>query len=252
MRLPTARRPAKKKPKAKPATKATSAIWDNGSSWRPRAEAGTRNPAYHGCGKCRWRPSGCRGCIAADAERGPQSPPRPLVRGAVTVAADKFLAPLLGAVGVPDAERHACWAGQRQTLESLVSVTSAGVVDENGFGVVAKQPLRADQIIIDPTVLLVPRPSDYARAHLPPYDYIAFGANDYALLREVALAHCSLTFYLNGADYAGSRHAPNVKWFVHRHGRGGAQLAWKLLSDVAVGEELLATYTAPEFAGPPV
>ena len=79
----------------------------------------------------------------------------------------------------------------------------------------------ADQIIIDPTVLLVPRPSDYARAHLPPYDYIAFGANDYALLREVALKHCSLTFYLNGADYAGSRHAPNVKWFVHRHGRGG-------------------------------
>ena len=90
------------------------------------------------------------------------------MRGAVTVAADKFLAPLLGAVGVPDAERRACWAGQRQTLESLVSVTSAGVVDENGFGVVAKQPLRADQIIIDPTVLLVPRPSDYARAHLPP------------------------------------------------------------------------------------
>ena len=158
----------------------------------------------------------------------------------------------LKAVGVPDAERRACWAGQRQTLESLVSVTSAGVVDENGFGVVAKQPLRADQIIIDPTVLLVPRPSDYARAHLPPYDYIAFGANDYALLREVALKHCSLTFYLNGADYAGSRHAPNVKWFVHRHGRGGAQLAWKLLSDVAVGEELLATYTAPEFADPPV
>ena len=114
------------------------------------------------------------------------------MRGAVTVAADKFLAPLLGAVGVPDAERRACWAGQRQTLESLVSVTSAGVVDENGFGVVAKQPLRADQIIIDPTVLLVPRPSDYARAHLPPYDYIAFGANDYALLREVALKHCSL------------------------------------------------------------
>ena len=57
---------------------------------------------------------------------------------------------------------------------------------------------------------------------------------------------------MNGADYAGSRHAPNVKWFVHRHGRGGAQLAWKLLSDVAVGEELLATYTAPEFADPPV
>ena len=251
MHSPTARRPAKKKPKPKPAAK-SSAIWDNGSSWRPRAEAGTRNPAYHGCGKCRWRPSGCRGCIAADAERGPQPPPRPLVRGAVTVAADKFLAPLLGAVGVPDAERRACWAGQRQTLESLVSVTSAGVVDENGFGVVAKQPLRADQIIIDPTVLLVPRPSDYARAHLPPYDYIAFGANDYALLREVALKHCSLTFYLNGADYAGSRHAPNVKWFVHRHGRGGAQLAWKLLSDVAVGEELLATYTAPEFADPPV
>ena len=163
---PPTKKPAKKKPKAlaKPATKATSAIWDNGSSWRPRAEAGTRNPAYHGCGKCRWRPSGCRGCIAADAERGPQPPPRPLVRGAVTVAADKFLAPLLGAVGVPDAERRACWAGQRQTLESLVSVTSAGVVDENGFGVVAKQPLRADQIIIDPTVLLVPRPSDYARA----------------------------------------------------------------------------------------
>ena len=56
---PPTKKPAKKKPKAKPATKATSAIWDNGSSWRPRAEAGTRNPAYHGCGKCRWRPSGC-------------------------------------------------------------------------------------------------------------------------------------------------------------------------------------------------
>jgi hypothetical protein len=147
--------------------------------------------------------TGCRGCIAADAERGPQPLPPALVRGAVTVAGESVLAPLLGSV--PDAERRACWSAQRRTLESLVDITSAGVVDEDGFGVVAKQPLRANQIIVDPTVLLVPRPSDYARAHLPPYDYIAFGANDYALLREVALKHCSLTFYLNGADYAGSR-----------------------------------------------
>ena len=252
---PPAPPPPAKKPAKKPATKKTKKAkapppisgWEKNTTWRPRAEAGTRNALYHGCGKCQWRPSGCRGCIAADAERGPMPAPPPLLRGAVTVAADEFLGPLLS-TAKPDDDRKACWAAQRRTLEASVIITSSGVVDQNGFGVVARKPLRADTIIVDPTVLIVPRPSDYARAHLPPYDYIAFGANDYALLREVALAHCSATFNLNGADYAGSRHAPNVKWIISRHARGGAQLAWKLLADVAVGEELLATYTAPEFA----
>ena len=142
-----------------------------GRSPRPSgttAAAGGRAPRpapAHGLSWAVASVAGDRAAAAAaspPAPSGPQPPPRPLVRGAVTVAADKFLAPLLGAVGVP--MRSAARAGRGIGGRSVARERHvAGVVDANGFGVVAKQPLRADQIIIDPTVLLVPRPSDYAR-----------------------------------------------------------------------------------------
>jgi len=232
---------AKKRGRPKKAPVETPApIWPSGSRWRPRDEVGSRRPAFHGCGKCRWRPSGCRGCIAADAERGPAPPPPPLPRG-VVLALDAAYDKLLRG-SEPDDARAALWAAQRTALDAAAEVAAAGVVDARGFGVVARRRLRAGDVLVDPTAVVVERPSDYARAHLGAYDYVAFGKGNYSQLREPALRHCSLTFFQNSASLCDPPRRPNVAWFVSRDLRHGPQLSWRLVADVEAGEELLAEY----------
>ena len=67
----------------------TAAIWPSGGNWRPTThDWGTRQPDAFGCGKCRWRPSGCRGCIEAAKTYSPKPAP-PLRPGAVTVPSQR-------------------------------------------------------------------------------------------------------------------------------------------------------------------
>ena len=101
--------------------------------------------------------------------------------------------------------------------------------------------------VVDPTALVVDRPSDYARAHLPEYDYIAYGKNNYVLLREAALELSSYAYHVNGADFeGGDASRANVKYVIVRDEQGGGtQLGLRLTADVRAGEELLAAYTTP-------
>ena len=69
-----------------------------------------------------------------------------------------------------------------------------------------------------------------------------YGKNNYFMLREVALRHCSLTFFLNGAELCAPPRAANLQWCKTHDWSGGTQLSWRILSDVAEGAELIEVY----------
>ena len=126
---------------------------------------------------------------------------------------------------------------------SSVAVVSEGVVDDEGSGVVARRLIRKGEVLIDPSVIFVARPSEYARAHLPQYHALELGSMGYFRLREPAYAHCSLTYYVNEAghlDSAGPE--PNVRYKVVRPRGGGISLGLEALMDISMGSELLCCY----------
>ena len=231
----------KRKPEAAPPT-----IWDCGSSWMPKThDWGTRHPDAHGCGKCRWRPSGCRGCIAAATTFVPPVPP--------------VLAP--GEVALPSEKQHRhCYAHQsdgpneaerlrsvRELQDRSLRIASGPVQsDASGFGVVARRPLAAGEQLIDLSVFYVARPADYALAHLPQFHALELGNAAYFQLAEPALAHLSLTYLVNEARHAcgGDRDGPppNVAYKAVRPRSGGIALALQVLTPIAEGHELLANY----------
>jgi hypothetical protein len=115
--------------------------------------------------------------------------------------------------------------------------------DESGFGVVAMTTLQAGECLADPSVFFIARPPDYALAHLPQYHALEFGLTGYFQLREPALGHCSLTYYVNEARHGGRPGpAANVAYKVLRPRGGGLALGLHILSDIAPGTELLACY----------
>ena len=222
------------------ATAEPSKLWPSGSSWMPStANWGTRNPNAYGCGKCRWRPAGCRGCIAASIAYAQTSPPPP------------FLAP--GVVSIPargideDAEKSGPLDERKEKLAELlksVEVTREGQSDPYGSGVVARRHLRPGEVLIDPSVVYVPRPSEYAQAHLPQYNALELGTAGYFRLREPAYAHCSLTFFVNEAQHLGCVDSPaaNVKYKVVRPRGGGIALGLEVLVPINARDELLCHY----------
>ncbi|GMI58653.1 hypothetical protein TeGR_g3923, partial [Tetraparma gracilis] len=208
---------AKPKPAAKP-------IWPSGASWLPKAAGGTRKPGAFGCGKCRWFPSGCRGCIAMHEVTPPADP---LPRGT-------FLPPKQMPAGA---------AGMIKSLFSKVSIVDGpAVVDPDGHGVVALVPLRRGTLIHDPTAYFEPKPSAYAQAHLEEYDYIAGGMSSYVRLREPVLRHVAITYFLNEARGEGTE--ANVEWLAKgpEPGESGNRLVWRVLKEIGAGEELLVSY----------
>ena len=59
-------------------------IWPGGSNWLPPKAEGTRRSGVFGCGKCRWGPRGCKGCIHVASLHPPSPPPPPMPRGVVS------------------------------------------------------------------------------------------------------------------------------------------------------------------------
>jgi len=216
-------------------------LWPSGGNWMPNTKNwGTRSPIAFGCGKCRWRPLGCRGCIAA-AEGYCSPTPPPLPPGTVSIPkrgvdedCDRVDA---ASDDVPD--RH---SGLRRLLSS-VAVVSEGVVDDEGSGVVARKLIRKGELLIDPSVIFVARPSGYAQAHLPQYHALELGSMGYFRLRDPAYAHCSLTYYVNEAGHLDSPGPePNVRYKVVRPRGGGISLGLEALMDISMGSELLCRY----------
>jgi hypothetical protein len=133
----------------------------------------------------------------------------------------------------------------------------------HGHGIVALVPITKGMVLIDPSVEFVQRPPAYARAHLPPFDYVAFGSTGYFQLREITLQRCSVTYFINeanhdvdsahGSDSAtvedeapqeeGDLQEPNVAYNATRPREGGVVMSWKVLRDIEPGEELLTTYS---------
>ena len=202
-------------------------LWPGGSNWQPQIPEGTRKAGFYGCGKCRWGPKGCRGCRAAAVVT---DPPAPLPAGEV-------LAPLLT-------------KGQQEQLTSLLEKVSISAgpsqSDPDGHGIVARVDLSAGQTLIDPTAPFVQRPPAYARAHLPAFDYVAFGSG-YFQLRELTLRKCSVTFFINEANYGEEEEEGeqpvNCAYKATRPKGGGVVMSWAILQDVRAGEELLTTYS---------
>lgn len=206
---------------------------------------GTRNPRFFGCGKCRWRPAGCRGCVAASADYALKAPTAPtLAPGSVAIPAR----------GVDeDCDREDDRRARLDTLlRSSLTVRRQGSVDERGSGVFAVRPLRSGEVLPDASVVYVARPSEYAAAHLPQYYALELGSAGYFRLREPAFGHCSLTYFVNEARHHLGRQAggaaaadeeePNVKYKVVRPRDGGIALALEVLRPIAQGEELLCRY----------
>lgn len=224
-------------------------LWPSGGDWRPSTKNwGTRSAGAYGCGKCRWRPAGCRGCIAAAASYRPPPPP-PLAPGVVSIPrggvdedCDR------GAGESHGGDRH---AGLRELMRS-VTVTSHGVVDACGSGVVALRHIEQGAVLLDPSVVFVNRPSEYAQAHLPQFHALEFGTAGYFRLREPAYGHCSLTYFVNEAGHEGMDNlptgrtrdecVPNVRYRVVRPRGGGIALGLECLTDIAPGTELLCRY----------
>ena len=233
-------------------------LWPCGNDWRPKThDWGTRHPDAYGCGKCRWRPSGCRGCIAAAPDYAPVPTPPP-VPGRVTLPPQALHAHVYAHVDGPNeaARRESV----RALLHSSVHVADGPAQsDPGGFGVVARRRLAAGEVLHDLSVFYVARPSDYALAHLPQYHALELGSAGYFLLREPALGHTSLTYYVNEAGHAdheggevanvsangetaAANVAANVAYKVVRARSGGTALALLVLEPVEEGEELLARY----------
>lgn len=220
-------------------------LWPCGANWQPKThDWGTRHPDAFGCGKCRWRPSGCRGCIAAAASYHPVPAP-PLSLGKVALPSARQHAHCYAHTDGPDeAEREASVGAL--LLDAVQVVDGPAQSDAAGFGVVAQRRLAVGELLHDLSVFFVARPADYALAHLPQFHALELGKTAYFQLREPALGHCSLTYYVNEARHAASGDptgpAANVAYKVVRPRRGGVALALQVLSPIAAGGELLADY----------
>ena len=214
---------------------------------------GSRNPLYHGCGKCRYRPSGCRGCIAADtaywASLGGKAPtPDPIPNKVIVTPPTVVIGRLTGTK--PDAEELHMWEEQKKSLLSAIEV----VDDERqshrgGSGAIAARDISEGETFVDPTSLLVFWPSDYAQAHLGEYDYIAFSSESYMQLRDDALPHSSIIYRFNEANHGGVDvgQEPNFKWYASSQARNPrSQLAIRAIRDIKAGEELLVSYNATD------
>ena len=128
-------------------------------------------------------------------------------------------------------------------LLQSVCVTRERVSDPCGSGVVAVRDLRQGEVLLDPSVVYVARPSDYAVAHLPQYYALEHGAAGYFRLREPAFGHCSLTYFVNEARHLGQEGpAPNTKYKVVRPRDGGIALGLEVLTAIDAGAELLCHY----------
>ena len=151
-------RPPPKKPRvegeARPGTAAASAaaaaaatppqLWPGGGTWMPStADWGTRAAHAYGCGKCRWQPSGCRGCIAAAARFVPAAVP-PLPRGEVALPHFKTHKHVYAHTQGPgEAARRA----SLKELSARVRVQGgAAQSDPTGHGVVAVSKLRRGEL----------------------------------------------------------------------------------------------------------
>lgn len=193
---------------------------------------GTRNPNSFGCSKCRWRPKGCRGCIRS-AELYVAAVP-PIIRGVIQLPTPPL----------KDAE-----ARQRTIADTILQrfdiVNGPQQSDAKGYGVVVVgRPFSQGETIIDPSAALVRRPAAYAKAHLGPYDYVApsstSASSGYFQLREIALGHCSLSYYINEAR---NGRVPNAKFSTVRSGGTfEPKFCLRALVDIQVGEEVLVFY----------
>ena len=235
-------------------------LWPGGGTWMPSTgDWGTRAKDAYGCGKCRWHPRGCRGCIAAAASFVPAAVP-PLPRGEVSLPRYKAHKHVYA---------HTEGPGEAARLSSLKEMRSrvrvqggAAQSDPRGHGVVATSRLRRGEsrthysplaccthlsllqpplscyysplpgeTLLDWSVFFVARPAEYALAHLPQYHALEFGKSGYFLLREPALGLCSLTYFVNEASEHWSPRAatehllrPNVAYKVVRPRDGGVAL----------------------------
>jgi len=231
-----------KRPKvAAPVPKEKPTLWPSGGSWRPSTrDWGTRAPGAFGCGKCRWRPMGCRGCIAAAADYVTPATATKLPRGAVAIPSSRAHAHVYASDGPGEGERR---ESLRELSRRVAVVGGDAQSDGDGFGVVAQARLPAGTTLVDWSVFFVQRPAEYALAHLPQFHALEFGREAYFLLREPALGLGSLTYFVNEARHGGAPGPPaNVAYKVVRPRGGGIALGLHCLETIEAGDELLASY----------
>ena len=218
-------------------TTTRTSIWPgSGSNWIPtHTNWGTRTENNFGCGKCRWRPKGCRGCIAS-AESYVAATPL-MVRGMI-----QFPIPLLKDYN------------ERKELLTTVLLPRFDIINgpqqcSNGYGIIVSsaggRPFLQGECIIDSSVVYMQRPAAYGKAHLGEYDYVALGSSisassGYFQLRELALGHCALSYYVNEAR---DGQMPNAEFSTVRTGGSfEPKFCLRALVDICPGEELLVHY----------
>ena len=198
---------------------------------------GLRNPEFHGCGKCRHRPTGCRSCILYD-QAYPFVPsnrmltlPDGVILQDFEVPASTFSSP----ISLPSGR------GLSRLKETIIWTTvkvGQSELDKGNYGVFAAVDIPEGAILIDPSVTLVPRDSAYARAHFNEYDFVNVGVARYILLREPELGMRSITYYLNEANHLGEvGQKAHIEWRIKKN-----QLIWKFNHTVRKGEEILVRY----------
>ena len=236
--------------KSAAALQASEQVWPGGSKWLPDTKHwGTRNPAFFGCGKCRWYPQGCRGCRIASESYVARVPHVWLTAGEVRL-------PEQGSDGTSKTELKEREEEMTELMSKLHVVSGTQQSDPHGFGVIAAptgRRLRRGQVIKDPSVFYVARPASYAAAHLPPFHAIEVegkGRVGYWRLREASFGHCSLTYYVNDASMSGK--PPNCEYHTHRDRRYYDEFfSLRILTDIEPGEELLAAYDTANHVSTP-
>jgi hypothetical protein len=111
-------------------------------------------------------------------------------------------------------------------------------LDKGNYGVFAAVDIPATTVLVDESVIIVPRDSAYARAHFNEYDFVNVGVARYILLREPELGMRSLTFFINEANHNGDEgQEAHIEWRLKDN-----QLIWKFIRDAKKGEEILVRY----------
>ncbi len=138
------------------------------------------------------------------------------------------------------AEPPSAWALRFNTsvtkLWDAVKVSASGVV--HGHGVVARRDLACGDELTDPSVIYVASKPPVGKRKGPGH-YIAYSTGYFKVhcFPEDVCRKTATTFWLNEARGV----KPNITWKVHRL-KDRMELAWKLLSDVRAGEELVVCY----------
>jgi hypothetical protein len=237
-------------------------LWPGGSNWLPPVPPGRRVKGRYGCGKCRWRPTGCRGCKQQNHSN--LKICKKMIHGKIIYSPESFKFCDFGQRGKNKGDRK---FGQPYSLSEYVEIVNdTRQSDKDGYGVIAKQRLlpsklkiddgsntnrrrsnrstvnnnNSKNILIDETSIYVTKPSVYAQAHLPEYAYISCGKNSYFQLNEEVLGHISFTYYLNEAR--GVNQTPNVQWKPIVTKDGEKRISWEILRTIEKGEELLVKY----------